>query len=147
MFWGEFFQKKLLSQCSMEARVFENFQKKSKKIQIPKMPEIVPKSIQTCFELVLGQISRKLFDQCSMEARDFKFLKTVEKISKFQLCQKSLPKLSKCVLNMFWGNFFEKFLSPVLHGGSRLRKFSKKSKKFQNSKNAQNRSQKYSNVV
>ena len=101
------------------------------------MPEIVPKSIQTCFEHVLGQISRKLFDQCSMEARDFKFLKIVEKISKFQLCQKSLPKLSKCVLNMFWGNFFEKFLSPVLHGGSRLRKFSKKSKKFQNSKNAQ----------
>ena len=131
----------------MEGRVFENFQKNQRNFKIPKMPEIVPKSIQTCFEHVLGQISRKLFDQCSMEARDFKFLKIVEKISKFQLCQKSLPKLSKCVLNMFWGNFFEKFLSPVLHGGSRLRKFSKKSKKFQNCKNAQNRSQKYSNVV
>ena len=147
LFWGNFFQKKFYPSVPWRLESSKIFKKNQKKFKIPKMPEIVPKSIQTCFEHVLGQISRKLFDQCSMEARDFKFLKTVEKISKFQLCQKSLPKLSKCVLNMFWGIFFEKFLSPVLHGGSRLRKFSKKSKKFQNSKNAQNRSQKYSNVV
>ena len=76
----------------------ENFQKKIKKIfKIPKMPKIVPKSVQTCFEHV------------------------------FQ-------------------NFFEKNFCPVFHGGSSLRKFSKKSKNFQNSKNAQNRSQKCPNV-
>ena len=54
--------------------------------------------------------------------------------------------MSKCVLNMFCGNFFENFLSPVFHRGSRLRKFSKKFKKGQTSKNVQNRSQKYPNV-
>ena len=28
--------------------------------------------------------------------------------------------------NVFWGDFFEKILRPVFHGGSRFRKFSKK---------------------
>ena len=44
---------------------------------------------------------------------------------------------------MFWRKFFEKFFCPVFHGGSSLRKISKN---FQNSKNAQNRSQKCPNV-
>ena len=52
---GSFFSKKIFAQCSMEGRVFENFQKKNQKIfKIPKMPKIVPKSVQTCFEHVLG---------------------------------------------------------------------------------------------
>ena len=38
------------------------------------------------------------------------------------------------VLNMFWGDFFENVFCPVFHGGSGLRKFSKKSKKFKISK-------------
>ena len=55
MFWGKFFEKKF-AQFSMEGRVFENFQKKNQKsFKFPKMPKIVPKSIQTCFERVLGQ--------------------------------------------------------------------------------------------
>ena len=148
MFWGKFFEK-VHAQCSMDGRVFKNFQKNQKNFKIPKMPKIVPKSIQTCFEQVLGRIFRKIFAQFSMECRVFE---TFQKKSKnFQNSNqkrtKPFPKESKSVLNMFWGNFFEKFLSPVLHGGSKLRKFSKKSKKFQNSKNARNRSQKYSNVV
>ena len=87
----------------MEGRVFENFQKNqkvfkiSKTFKITKMPKIVAKSIQTCFEPILGQMFRFFFAQCSMEPRDFE-------------------------------------------------KVQKKSKKFQNSKNAQNRSQKYPNV-
>ena len=60
MFWGKFFEK-LYAQCSMEGRVFETFQKNQKICKIPKMPKIVAKSIQTCFELVLGQIFRKNF--------------------------------------------------------------------------------------
>ena len=61
------------------------------------MPKIVPKSIQTCFEHVLGQIFRTVFAQFSTEGR-------------------------------------------------LLENFQKKSKSFQNFKNAQNRSQKYPNV-
>ena len=54
MFWGKFFEK-FYAQCSMEGRVFENFQKKNV-FKIPKMPKSVPKSIQTCFGHVLGKI-------------------------------------------------------------------------------------------
>ena len=100
VFWRCFrvtFSKNFLAQCSMEGRVFENFQKNQKFSKIPKMPKFDPKSVQTCFEDVLG-----------------------------------------C--------FFQKKIGPVFHGGSSLRKFSKKSKNFKNSKNAQNRSQKCPNV-
>ena len=94
MFWGKFFEKKF-AQFSMECRVFENFQKKY--FEIPKRPKIVPKSIQTCFECVLGQTFRKIFAQFSTAGRI-------------------------------------------------LENFQKKQKKFQNSKNAQNGSQKNPNV-
>ena len=46
--------------------------------------------------------------------------------SKFQKCPKSFPKVSKRVLNVFWGKFFEKFYCPVFPGGSSFQKFSKK---------------------
>ena len=96
VFWGKFFEK-FYAQFSMECRVFEYFRKKQKFFKNPKMSKIVLKSIQTCFELVLGQI-------------------------------------------------FRNFFCPMFRGGSRLRKISKKSKNFQNSKNVQNRSQKNPNV-
>ena len=88
VFWRCFrviLSEKLFAQCSMEGRVFENFQKnqKSFKVQkmpkivpksvqtkifkikknfkIPNMPKIVPKSVQTCFEVVLGWFFRENF--------------------------------------------------------------------------------------
>ena len=45
----------------MDGRAFENFQKNLKKIKIQKMPLIVSKSVQTCFEHALGQYFRKNF--------------------------------------------------------------------------------------
>ncbi len=54
MFSGAFFENKTFAQSSMEGRVFENFQKSQKIFKNPKMPKIVPKSVQTCFEHVLG---------------------------------------------------------------------------------------------
>ena len=60
----------------MEGRVFENLQKNLKSFKVPKMPKIVPKSVQT-----------KIFE--------------IEKISKIQTCPKSFPKVSKRVLKLF----------------------------------------------
>ena len=95
------------------------------------MPKIIPKSIQTSSERVLGQFFRKTFAQCSMEGRVFEnFQKKI--FSKFQKCPKSFTKKSKRVLNVFWGDF-SKIFCPVFHGWSSFQKFSKKSKKFQNS--------------
>ena len=123
----------------MESRVFENFQKKNI-FKIPKLPKSVPKSIQTCFKVIF---SNKIYARCSMEGRVFeKFLKN-QKILKIQKCPKSFPKVSKPVLNMFWGNFFEKFL-PSFPWNVESSKISKKY--FQNSKIAQKCSQKYPNV-
>ena len=74
------------------------------------MPKIVPKSIQTCFELVLGQIFRNFFfAHCSVERRVFENFQK-KKFSNFQKCPKVFPKVSKHVLNVFWGKLFEKFL-------------------------------------
>ncbi len=65
-----------------------------------------------------------------MDGRVFENFQKNQNFSKIQKCPKSFPKVSKRVLNMFWGNFFEKNYCPVFHGRSSLRKFSKKSKKF-----------------
>ena len=71
-----------------------------------------------------------------------KFSKKI--FSKFQKCPKVFPKVSKRVLNMFRGKFFEKFYAQCSMEGRVFENFQKKY--FQNSKNAQNRSQKYPNV-
>ena len=77
------------------------------------MPTIVPKSVQTCFEYVLGRFFRKsFFVQCSLEGRVVENFQKNQKSSKFQKCPKSFPKVSKRVLNMFWVIFFENFFLP-----------------------------------
>ena len=114
--------------------------------KIPKMPKIVPKSIQTCFECVLRQTFRKNFAQFSTAGRILEnFQINQKKNSKIQKRPKSFPKESKRVLIVIWDNFSEKFL-PSFPWKVESSKFFKKIKNFQNSKNAQNRSQKYPNV-
>ena len=194
---GQIFPKKTV--IPVFHRVFENFQKNQKNVKIPKMPKIVPKSIQTCFEHVLGRIFRKIFCPVFHGCSSLRnFSKKLKKFSKFQpKTHKTVPtRIQKCfeqVLGQIFrkifaqfsmgGRVFENFqkkkqrifkvpkkpkivtksvqtcfelvlgqifpkktVIPVFHGGSSLRKFSKKSKKFQNSKNAPNRSQKHPNV-
>ena len=103
--------RKTFAQFSVEGRVFENFQKNQKICKIPKMPKIVPKSIQTCFELVLSQIFRNFFlPSVPWRAESSKIFLKIKKFSKMQKCPKSFPKVSKHVLNMFWGKLFENFL-------------------------------------
>ena len=132
----------------MEGRVFENFQKYQKIFKNPKMPKFLPKSVQTCFEDVLGWLFRKFFlPSVPWRVESSKIFKKFKKVSKFQKIPKSFQKVSQRVLNKFRVDFFEKIFCPVFHGGSSLRKFSKKSKKFQYSKNARNRPQKCPNEI
>ena len=118
MFWGKLFEKVLPSfPWSVESsKIF-----KKNIFKIPKMPKSVPKCIQTCFRVIF---SKKIYAQCSMEGRVFENFQFF--FSKFQKCPKSFPKVSKRVLNVFWGKFFEKFFCPVFRGGSSFRKFLKK---------------------
>ena len=187
--FGVIFLKNFFAQCSIEGRVFEMFPKNQKKIKIPKMPKIVPKkvqtcfqhvlvnffrklfcpvfhggsslrnvlkknfkntkmpkivpkSVQTCFEHVLGYFLRKfLFAQCTMEGGVFEMLSKIKKVSKFQKRPKTFPKCPKVFWTCFGVLFSEISFCPVFHGGWSLRNAFKKSKKFQNSKNARKRSQ------
>ena len=90
------------------------------------MPKSVPKSIQTCFRLIF---SKKFYAQCSMEGRVFENFQIF--FSKFQKCPKSFPKVSKRVLNVFWGKFFEKFYAQCSMEGRVFENFQKNQKKFQ----------------
>ena len=73
------------------------------------MPKSVPKCIQTCFRVIFW---KKFYARCSMEGRVFENFQKFF-FSKFQKCPKSFPKVSKRVLNVFWGKFFEFFLPSV----------------------------------
>ncbi len=126
----------------MEGRVFENFQKNQKLFKNRKMP-FFPKVSKRVLN-VLGNFSKKIFAQCSMES----LRKNFSKKSKNQSPKmpKIVPKSVQTCFEHVFRCFLEKIFCPVFHGRSRLRNFSKKSKNFQNSKNAQNRSQKCPNV-
>ena len=84
LFWTIFeviFSRNFFAQCSREGRVFEMFSKNLETFKIPKTPKIVPKSVQKCFEHVLGYIFWKNFSaQCSMEGWDFEMFSENQKI-------------------------------------------------------------------
>ena len=103
MFWGKIFEKFF---CSV-FRGGSSFRKYSKKnFKIPKKPKSVPKSIQTCFRVIFSKKNFMPSVPWRVEfSKIFNFF-----FSKFQKCTKSFPKVSKRVLNVFWGNFFENFL-------------------------------------
>ena len=129
VFWRCFrviFSKKFFAQCSMEGRVFENFQKNQKSFEVPKMPKIVPKSaqtiifkikkkfeipkkpkivlksVQTSFEHVLRWFFRKKnLPSVPWGVESSKIFQKIKKFSNFQKCPKSYPKVSKRVLKMF----------------------------------------------
>ena len=115
MFWtcfGVIISKNFFAQCSLVGRVFENSQKNQKLFKIAKMPKIFPKSVQTWFEHVLGYIFRNFFlPSVPWRVESSKIFKKIENFSKLQKSLKSFPKMSKRVLNIFWGNFFESFFA------------------------------------
>ena len=128
---GRFFRKSFFAQCSMEGRVFENFQKSQKFSKIAKMPEIVPKNVQTCFEHALGRFFRKSFiAQCSLEGRVVEKFQKNQKI--FQNCKKAQNRSQKCP-NEFWtyfGVIISKIFLPSVPWRVELSKIFKSQKLF-----------------
>ena len=109
--------------------------------KIPKMPKIVPKSIQTCFRVIF---SKKFLPSFPWKVESSKIFKKIKKVSNFLKCTKSFPKVSKRVLSMFWGKLFEKNFAQCSVECRVFENFQKKC--FQSSKNAQKCSQKYPNM-
>ena len=138
VFWGIFFEKKNFPSVPW------NFES-SKKFKNPKMPKIVHKSIQTCFEHVLGRFFWKsLFAQCSMESS-----KIFEKSQIFQK-SKNAQNRSQFCRNLLWtcfGAIFPKnSFAQCSMDGRTFENFQNNQKKQQNSKIALNRFQKCPNV-
>ncbi len=147
--FGCFFRKKkLLPSVPWRVESSKIFKKIKNFSKIQKCLKSFPKVSKRVLNMFSGVFfeKKKLLPSVPWRVESSKIFKKIKKFSKIQKCPKSFPKVSKRVLNMFWGNFFENFFCPVFHGRSSLRKFSKKSKKFQKSKNAQNRSQKCPNM-
>ena len=90
----------------------------------------------------MGRFFWKFFAQLSMEGRVFDKFQKKPKSFKVPKLHKRVPKSIRTRFERVLAQIFRNILCPVFHGGSSFRKLSKKSKKFQNSKNAQNRSQK-----
>ena len=108
------------------------------------MPKSVPKSIQTCFEHVLGQSFRKIFAQFSTAGRILEnFQKNQKKKFKIPKTPKMVPKRIQTCFDCNLGQFFRKNFAQFSMEG---RVFENFQKNFRNSKNAHNCSQKYPNV-
>ena len=94
----------------------KNFKKNPKFFKIPKTTKIVPKSIQTSFDVFWGKLFENFLPNFPWKVESSKIFKKIknfsnfQKFSKYQKCPKSFPKVSKRILNVFWGKFFEKFL-------------------------------------
>ena len=118
------------------------FKKNQKSFKIPKMPKIVPESIHTCFERVLGQIFRNFF--CSVFRGGSSFRKSSKFFFKIPKMPKSVPKsIQTCFEHVLWKIFRKIFaqFSMECRVFENVQKFF-----FQNSKNAQKCSQKNPNV-
>ena len=130
MFWGNFFEK-ILPSFPWGVESSKIFKKKQRIFKVPKKPKIVTKSVQTCFELVLGQIfPKKMLSQCSLEARVFENFQKNQKNFKIPKMPKIVPKSIQTCFERVLRRIFRKLFCPVFHGWSSLRNFSKKIKKF-----------------
>ena len=65
-----------------------------------------------------------------MEGRFFEKFQKIKKFSKFQKFPKAFPKVSKGVLNVFWGKFLQKNFLPSVPWKLETSKLFKKIKKF-----------------
>ena len=118
--WKTWVQFSGLKLCGRDLEnIKENKSKKISKFQ--KRPKTFP-SVQTCYG---ANFLKKFF--CPVFHRFIESLRKNQRKFKIAKMPKIVPKMSKLLLSMFCGNFFEK-KCPVFHGGSGLRKFSKNSK-------------------
>ena len=110
---GSFFRKFFCPVCHGGSSL-RNVFKKSKNFQNSKNAQNRSQECPNVFEHVLGYFFREIFlAQCSKEGRVFEMFLKKFKIFKIPKTPKIVPRLSKSVLNMFWGTFFGFFLPSV----------------------------------
>ena len=132
-FGGNFFEK-FLPSFPWGVESSKIFKKKQRIFKVPKKPKIVTKSVQTCFELVLGQLfPKKMLSQCSMEARVFENFQKNQKKFKIPKMPKIVPKSIQTWFEQVLGQVFRKIFAQFSMECRVFETFQKKSKNFQNS--------------
>ena len=137
--FSEFFSKTFLPSLPWRVESSKCFKKKFQKYKnAQNRSQKCPNVFWTCFGVLSSEISF-----CPVYHGGWSLRNAFKNQKSFKIPKtpKNVPKVSKSVLNMFWGTFSEISFCPVFHGGWSLRNAFKKSKKFQNSKNARKRSQ------
>ena len=87
-----------LRKFSKESKIFQNCRK------------VCPNVFWTCFGVIFSKVFLPSVLWRVESSKIFK-KKKIENFSKLQKSLKSFPKMSKRVLNIFWGNFFESFFA------------------------------------
>ena len=100
---GYFFRKFFLPSVDQSSKHFQKIKSFQNSKNAQNRSQIVV--FWTCFEVIFFENSFCPVFHGGSSLRNV--FKKIKKFSKFQKCPKSFPKLSKRVLNMFWGNFFE----------------------------------------
>ena len=142
--FNEIFSKTFLPSLPWRVESSKCFLKKFQKYKnAQNRSQKCPNVFWTCFGVLSSEISF-----CPVYHGGWSLRNAFKNQKNFKIPKtpKNVPKVSKSVLNMFWGTFLGNLFCPVFHGGWSLRNAFKKSKKFQNSKNARKRSQKCPNV-
>ena len=112
MFWGNFSKRFFLPSVPWRVETSKCFHKNNKFSKLQKSlnrSQKCPNVFWTCFGLIF---SKKNFRSVPWRVESSKCLQKIKKVSNCQECPKSFPKVSKHVLNKFWGNFFEKIILP-----------------------------------
>ena len=126
-FWGYFFRKFFFAQSSVPGRVFEMFLINKNFFKIPKMPKIVPKSVQLCFEHVLGVLFSKNFF-CPVFHGVFEmFFKSFQKSKNAQNCSQNVQT---CFEHVSGVTFSKNFFAQCSMEGRVFEMFSKNLKFF-----------------
>ena len=101
------------------------------------MSKNVPNSVQTCYHVIF-------WSHHALQGQKLEKENKIE-VLKFQKCPKTFLKVSKQVLNLFWGNFRRKKMPSAPRNVETWNNF-KKLEKLSHFQNAQKRSQKQSDM-
>ena len=94
------------------------------------MPKIVPKSIQTCFECVLGQTFRKILAQFSTAGRILESFQKNQKLFKIPKTSKIVPKSIQTGFELVLGQIFRKIFLPSVPWRAEFSKIFQKNRKI-----------------
>ena len=118
--------------CPVHPGDSKKFHRNGKEFKFSKISKNVSKIVQTCFDVNFS----KLFGQCTLEGREVEKFQRNAKTSQNSRYPNTFPKVSKQVLNLFWGFSRKKSAQCTLEGRN-LEKFEKKSKTIWNFKSVQ----------